>query len=402
VRFVQVSDLHLGASLATSALGLPLAKREQRRRELAAALRATCDLARNEGVDAILLPGDLFDHEGVSRDTLAEAIGTLAECRLPVVIAPGNHDFYSPSSYYEPDFVHSRHGLAWPANVHVFPGGGWRRLQVPGIDGVTFTGIAFTSHDGPDDRPLQRLPQPEPGITNVLVFHGSRLGYAPPGKHSVLPFSDAELQQSGYTYAALGHYHSRSVVESGGRVLGAYSGCPAGRGLDECGPKGVLVGELTDRAASLRFVPVDRRVIHDVVVDCTGVDHNEALLGRIERCVRDTGCRECDIVYVRLTGRHGRTLEMRIPPDFLSDNGLCYHLHVDATGLAPDYDVERYRSGVAADTVEGRFVREIEQRLHSAADEAERDLLRRALYYGLDALVARQVTPRYEVAVARE
>ena len=83
---------------------------------------------------------------------------------------------------------------------------------MPGLAGVAFTGIAFTSHDGPDDQPLAALPAPEPGVRNLLVFHGSRLGHAPQGKRAVLPFRDEELAAAGYAYAALGRYHSTATI----------------------------------------------------------------------------------------------------------------------------------------------------------------------------------------------
>ncbi len=396
MRFVQVSDVHLGAPLTATALQLPPEKREQRRRELAAALRAACDLAGDEGAEVILLPGDLFDHEGVSRDTLAETVETLGACGLPIVLAPGNHDFLSPASYCSPAFLLARHNLAWPDNVHLFAGSDWTRLRLPALAGVAFTGIAFTSHDGPDGRPLASLPPPEHGVRNVLVFHGSRSGHAPQGKCAVLPFRDEELAAAGYDYAALGHYHNAAtVLDAAGRVLGAYAGCPAGRGLDECGPRGVLLGELTADGVQVASVRVDGRVIHDLRVDCTGIGYDAALLQRIEDAVRAAGVRPPDIVHVQLAGHAGRTLEISIPPGFLLADGRCYHLQVDASALAPDYDLDAYRDG-AAHTVEGRFVHEIERRLAAAQTADERALLQRTLYYGLDALVSRTVTPRYE------
>ena len=105
-----------------------------------------------------------------------------------------------------------------------------------------------------------------------------------------------------------------------------------------------------------------------------------------------------DIVYVRLEGRPGRTLEVSLPYDFLTSPDSarrCYHLQVDAAALTPDYDLDTYRNGVAH-TVEGRFVAEIERRLAAAQTPAEQALLTRALAYGLDALVSRTVTPRDE------
>jgi DNA repair protein SbcD/Mre11 len=312
-----------------------------------------------------------------------------------VLIAPGNHDFYSPSSYYHPDFVRSHHHFDWPANVHLFTGNGWSRQRLPALPGVAFTGIAFTSHSAAGDRPVQQLPAPEPGVQNVLVFHGSRTGFAPPGKQAVLPFTDGELERSGYDYAALGHYHNHSLIESAvGRLLGAYSGCPAGRGLDECGPRGVLLGELTSAGATVELVPVDGRTIHDLAIDCTGIEYQAALLGLIEQRLREAGCRDDDIIYLRLGGRHGRGLDLRLPDGFMA--GRCFHLQIDAAGLTPAYDLDRYRTPPGSETTEGRFVAAIEQRLAIAADDQERARLQRALYYGLDALIDGQVAPRYE------
>lgn len=395
MRFVQISDVHLGASLALSALGLPAAKRDQRRRELTQALQSACQLARDERADIVLLPGDLFDHEGISGDTLAETAATLRDCALPIVIAPGNHDFYSPSSYYNPDFALSRHGLRWPPNVYLLTGGRWVRLRIPEVPDVAFTGTAFTNHASDGERQLQQLPAPEPGVQNVLVFHGSRLGHTPPGKAAVLPFSDEELERCGYDYAALGHYHSHSIVrDTAGRIRGAYSGCPAGRGLDETGPKGVLIGELTEAGVELSLVQVDKRVIHDLSLDCSGIKYNAALLTQIEERLRQANCRDCDIVHLRLVGRRPRTLDARIPAGFLADR--CFHIKINASALTPDYDIEDLRSGPGAETTEGRFVQAIDRRIAVASDEEEQQRLRHALSYGLDALIAKQVVPRYE------
>jgi DNA repair exonuclease SbcCD nuclease subunit len=68
MRFVQLSDAHLGAPSGATALALPPEKRDPRRRELTDALCSACDLAwQGRGAAMILLPGDLRDHTGVSR-----------------------------------------------------------------------------------------------------------------------------------------------------------------------------------------------------------------------------------------------------------------------------------------------------------------------------------------------
>lgn len=398
LRFLQISDVHLGASLSTSALGLPRKKREQRQREIQGALRTACGLAKDEGVDVVLLPGDLFDDESITGDMLSEAAETLGSCEIPVILAPGNHDFYAESSFYNPDFARSTYALSWPSNVHLIPGGGWTSFQLPEVPDVSFAGIGYTSHYDGGDRPLRMAPAPKAGMRNVLVFHGSRVDHEPPGKLKVLPFGDDDLANSGYDYAAIGHYHSYSTIQrSNGNVLGAYSGCPAGRGLDECGEKGVLLGELSSSGTvRIDFRPVDTRQIRDLSVDCTGIGNNRALLDRIDQERRFQSCRDSDILYVRLVGRSPQTLDPTIPAGFLDDR--CFHVQVDPSGLRPDYDLEKYASGPDAETAEGRFVAEMQRRIAAAADSAQQSLLRRALYYGLDALIAGSVTPRYETA----
>ncbi len=60
-----------------------------------------------------------------------------------------------------------------------------------------------------------------------------------------------------------------------------------------------------------------------------------------------------------------------------------------------DYDLAIYlRPGVTS--TEGRFAREMQTRLDAESDPERRKTLENALYYGLDALVQKDVVPRYE------
>ncbi len=94
--FIQVSDLHLGRAFGW----LPAEKRAERRADQRRALELVVREAIERGAHGILVPGDLFDAEGVDADTLAFAVGAfaLAGCP-PVFITPGNHDAWSDSSH---------------------------------------------------------------------------------------------------------------------------------------------------------------------------------------------------------------------------------------------------------------------------------------------------------------
>ena len=95
VRLFQVSDLHLGRPFGW----LPPDRREERRRDQRQALERCVQEAIERGAHGMLVPGDLFDQEGIDADTLAFALETfnVAGCP-PVFIAPGNHDPYFPRS----------------------------------------------------------------------------------------------------------------------------------------------------------------------------------------------------------------------------------------------------------------------------------------------------------------
>ena len=95
-RFLQISDLHLGRSFGW----LPADKRAERRADQRRALERAVREAIERGVHAILIPGDVFDADGVDAETMAFAVKVfdVAGCP-PVFITPGNHDPWSETSH---------------------------------------------------------------------------------------------------------------------------------------------------------------------------------------------------------------------------------------------------------------------------------------------------------------
>ena len=79
----------------------------------------------------------------------------------------------------------------------------------------------------------------------------------------------------------------------------AFSGCLEGRGFDECGEKGFILVDVTDKL-SFSFVPFAKRTIHDINVDITSAsDLYEAQ--RIVHSKVDSVSRE-DILNITLKG----------------------------------------------------------------------------------------------------
>jgi len=401
VRFLQISDVHLDAPLAAGRLGLPAEKTRLRTREIRGVLQDACALARQRQVDVVLVPGDLFDDEAVSLDTVNFVIETLGGIApIPVAIAPGNHDFYSLGSPYNDDLLAARRQRPWPSNVKIFREGSWEIWRPKTVPGLAVTGMAHAAGAAIGERLLAReVPRDGEAAVRILLFHGSRDNTdLPRGKICTVPFSDAELASQDFHYAAIGHYHTSTMIEApGGRVLGAYAGCPAGRGLDETGPRSVLIGAIAtggeDPRVTLERVEVDRRRIHLVEVPCSGLTHREAILRRADEILALRECRGEDIVCLRLAGRVAPGIDLRIPEGYLADR--FFHVVADTSRLRPAYDLDRYRREELR-TTEARFAREMLRRIEQEADPARRRLIENALYYGLDALIQKEVVPRYE------
>ena len=253
------------------------------------------------------------------------------------------------------------------------------------------------------DRLLARsVPRPAaagPDSIDILIFHGSRDNInIPSRKLRTLPFTDTELAAQGFDYAAIGHYHEHAVVTGpGGRVIGAYAGCPAGRGLDETGDKFVLAVEIRKEAGvprvSLETIRLDTRTVRRIDVSCFGATHRDALLRRIDEALAVNEPTADDMVQVRLTGRVAPGIDIRLPEGLFEDR--YFHVSFDTSSLKPDYNLDRYREERLR-TTEARFAREMLRRIEAETDPERRRILENALYYGLDALIQKEVSPRYE------
>ncbi len=400
VRFVQISDLHLGAPFTW----LPPARRAERRREQRRALEDAVALAIERQAQALLLPGDLFDIEGVDADTLAFAVHAFdAPGCPPVFVAPGNHDPATATSLtWNPRLLQAR-GYAWPAHVHVFRRPSWTPVELAGTN-VTVWGRCFMSSDPVFERPLDPAAIAaagafDPERRHVAVFHGSREGVLPAGQKLTAPFRDAEALGSPFGYLAVGHYHEPSVLRSGGDDASAprlaYAGSTVALHIGEPGAHGVLVVTLDAESGAvteLEPVELDTRRVRTVEVDVTGAAGVEEIERRTLAAIEAAGISERDLVRARLVGRivHGvRTSLGGDPP------ARAFALRYDARGVRPDYDLEGIRAREPT-TTEDRFVQALMSERDDTADPDRRALLLAALYYGLDALRLREVTPAYE------
>ncbi len=244
LKVLHSADWHLDSPFS----GFSQEQRQVLRKQQRQIPHKVAQLCQRENCDLVLLAGDIFDGPA-ARETLDELKEALASCGVPVLIAPGNHDFCAPGSPWLEE--------KWPQNVFVFTGK---------LESVTIMGLNCRIYGGGfqsmDCGALLEGFQAEGDEDYCLaVLHGD-----PVQKNSPYnPITNAQVRGSGLDYLALGHIHKAGAFRSG-NTLCAWPGCPMGRGWDETGDKGVCIVTL-DKEAQIQAVSLDTLRFYDLEVD---------------------------------------------------------------------------------------------------------------------------------------
>lgn len=205
LTLLHTSDLHLGSDVYPA--------------EALRGLQRVVNAARSQGVDAVLVAGDLFDSSRVPEETVGRVIQGLRELARPVYFVPGNHDDLLTGANGA-----SRQALSLPPNVHLFQEAAGETFISSAL-GLSVWGRPVYDHS-PSFRPLEGLPTRPSDGWFVVVAHGLVMdGQGVPDRSS--PITPRELSQADCDYIALGHVHVfRDVTREGPPAF--YSGAPSG------------------------------------------------------------------------------------------------------------------------------------------------------------------------------
>lgn len=234
MKFVQFGDLHLDVPFS----GCSPARARERRAAARALPRKIVELANSVCADAIICTGDVFDSPSPYLDSVNAVAEAFAMAKMPVFVAPGNHDPYTPTSPYG--------AVSWPENVHVFCSPEPETVVLPF---AAVTGWANTERRR-SARPLESYSASYRGIPEIFVLHGDVAADSP-----YFHFTPEELSACGADYVALGHVHAHFKREFGSTLAVMNGGVQSHR-YGECGEKGVVLAEVTETSARAELVPL--------------------------------------------------------------------------------------------------------------------------------------------------
>lgn len=344
MKIIHCADVHLGSRMNK----FPKDKAEERAREVRLSFERMITYAKREGIDTILLAGDVFDSDRPfkkDKEFFYSAVKRNSE--ITFFYLRGNHD--GKESYTEEIENLKIFGNEWTSYTL-----GWN---------VVLSGIEI---DRGNCISLYSSLKLDPDNTNIVMLHG-QVGESF-GEYKI---SIPRLKNKNIDYLALGHIHTQGAMKIDERGTSAYSGCLEGRGFDETGEKGFMIYDTDTK--EVKFVPFAYRTIEEISVDIS--DTNDSY-GAAQKVKSEIKIDEKNLLRLNLTGEIDY-VEENLAADvekYISD--ICYFVSVkDNTRLKIDYSA--FKDSVS---LPGEFVRLV------SAQELDDEDRQKILDLGLKAL----------------
>ncbi len=371
MKIMHVADFHLDSAFS----GFDKSRAEEKRKELRECFVKAMKIARDEGVELVLVAGDLFDTPFCSLATRKVVFEAIREVGCPVVIAPGNHDYYNKNGTYADS--------ALPENAYVFTSGELGRFDFDEVN-VSVIGYAFTS-DRYEANPLSSdVPVSSENI-NILCAH-AELG-VPLSKYA--PITASAIASHGFTYAALGHVHIAGEPSRVGSSLIAYTGFAQGRSFDEIGEGGAYLIDIDkeERSATYTRIPLSKTTYRIEKIDISGISCDADVVKAIAERITERGYGKDVALRVKLIGAipsdYPISAEKLAREDSIASSVAVLQIKNETVA---NFDLEHLKNDI---TVKGEVYRKLLPMLES--DDAEtRQKAALALKFALAALDKRE------------
>ncbi len=227
MKFIHAADIHLDSPLSGLA-AYPDAPVEMLRTATRDAFTNLVSAAIEEGVDFLIIAGDLYDGAWKDHNTgiyFCKEMGRLKKAGIPVYLLFGNHDAENEMTKK----------LNLPDNVFVF------ETRKAGTFRLDALGVALHGRSFKDAATTENLatgyPPPLAGMFNIGVLHTALEGNA--AHASYAPCTLEQLHAHGYQYWALGHVHEHQIWRGAATIV--FPGNLQGRHIRETGAHGAVL-----------------------------------------------------------------------------------------------------------------------------------------------------------------
>ncbi len=332
MKFIHAADIHLDSPLTglENYEGAPV---ELIRGASRKALSNLVELALEEGVDFVVIAGDLYDGDWRDVSTgmyFNRQMLRLKDQQIKIFVIKGNHDAASNISS----------NLPLPDNVIEFSS---RVAQTYYLDelktavhGQSFKTRAVT------DNLANGYPAADKSYFNIGLMHTSLSGRE--GHEVYAPCAEDDLYARGYDYWALGHVHKREIVCAGDPCWIVYPGNIQGRFIREVGDKGcTLVEVINNEVVSVEHYSLDVMRWVECQIEVSGLNTPGEVLNRVtDEVINQTmGIDMPAAVRVLLRGECDASYELLAYAQKWSDN-----IRAAVMNSRPDIWVEKVKFNI--------------------------------------------------------
>ena len=237
MRFVHISDLHLGKTFPVARYGQLAARRRQ---ELLDTFSRLIDYVNENQVDFILCSGDFLNSEELRVEELRNINAIIDRLQRAVLVAiSGNHDPQTENSAYQK--------IQWSRRLYLVP---------PGVGRVALSSYkTIITYHSWDTKEILELPQqlseirPQNGGSyQILMLHADTQN--PNSRY--LPVDAGALAAKGFDYVALGHIHQHQCPAENV----CYAGSLEPQDFGETGEHGFMLVEMEGSAGAFSLSPL--------------------------------------------------------------------------------------------------------------------------------------------------
>ncbi len=368
IKILHTADIHLGKEFSF------LRERgREYRNQLLATFEKIVDLAISEDVSLLLIAGDLFDTNRVHGIIIGKALTAFKKLEskgIRVCIIPGTHDIYNEDSIYR--FVN------FPSNVTVFTPAYDHKLYED-LD-LTVYGEVFEGRYV-DESPIQRLSLSKDSKYHVGMAHCSiRIeGWI---EKDALLLGRNEIATSGLDYLALGHWHSFQDF-SQGDTKAFYCGAPEPVSMDQKGAGNVLMVAIHEKGnISVTPIRVGTMQFAKLSIDV-------GLTKSIADIVQQVEAKVDPNLILELTLEGLCSMDYDLNPREIEDELGDRFFYLRVVDKSHPSLEEVSLENIPEETVGGKFIKIMQERIESADDEEDKELYREALKLGFACLQGR-------------
>ncbi len=361
MKIIHCADIHLNSKMAAN---LTKEKAKERKAELLHTFIRMVDYAVREEVQAVIIAGDLFDHNQINKTTRNAVYDQIKlHPWIEFYYLQGNHDSNSFLSDMEeiPEnlklfgkewitYTAGEGGAAMKDEADI----GAHSVSQNAVRKVAITGVEL-DHDNSSS--VYHSLVLDAGCFNIVVMHGQESEQSGKDKTEIIALR--ELRNKGIDYLALGHIHRYKEDKLDTRGTYCYCGCLEGRGFDECGEHGFVLLEIDEEEGTCRrtFVPFACRQLYEIPADVSGCHTTSDMKERIDNALEQQEIASKSMVKVVLTGEIGVNDEM--------DTGLLSKQYQDSFYFFKIKDQTKWKIDYHAyeldESLKGEFIRTVRE-----------------------------------------